>query len=451
MKKLYIIALCCAVGATAADAHQRFVSKRHTDKAVTVTVRPDGSRRLAVAAAKAEVWRPASQTEYIYNGEDWDEMGTVNFKYDNRGNNIEESFDEDGVISTTVRTYDQNDMVTSILTTYTEEGVTENSEKRTYVYDPIVTDFYTQRLGYSWMEGEWVKNYYCEDNDITRNASNHITTIVKSLPLGDDMLPAYKSVWSYDAATGKADRFDYYTNYSGADEAWELDENLSYRDIVWDATDGQMTTHINELLSGANRVKQYSVYYEDELDGHVFVEYSAANPDDYLLKSTYADPSEVGLVSQVETIDANGSKRITDTEYFDYEGNVTASPTYQSVETIMCDSYGNVVSDELKEAYDGGDFELVMGEKYDITYDAKGNPTEIILSVYSFDDDEYFPDTRIVYGDYTDVSLGIDDVTAADDADAPVEYFNLQGVRVDNPQSGLYIRRQGNSVTKVYL
>ena len=35
------------------------------------------------------------------------------------------------------------------------------------------------------------------------------------------------------------------------------------------------------------------------------------------------------------------------------------------------------------------------------------------------------------------------------DANAPVEYFNLQGVRVDNPANGLYIMRQGSKVVKV--
>lgn len=33
--------------------------------------------------------------------------------------------------------------------------------------------------------------------------------------------------------------------------------------------------------------------------------------------------------------------------------------------------------------------------------------------------------------------------------DAPVEYYNLQGVRVDNPTPGIYIQRQGNKVRKV--
>lgn len=38
-----------------------------------------------------------------------------------------------------------------------------------------------------------------------------------------------------------------------------------------------------------------------------------------------------------------------------------------------------------------------------------------------------------------------------DDADnnAPVEYFNLQGMRVDNPVNGIFIIRQGGKVTKV--
>jgi|GEM_PF-1827683 len=51
--------------------------------------------------------------------------------------------------------------------------------------------------------------------------------------------------------------------------------------------------------------------------------------------------------------------------------------------------------------------------------------------------------------EYTAIETGIDDIEAADNA--PVEYFNLQGVRVANPENGLYIRRQGNKVTKVIV
>lgn len=37
----------------------------------------------------------------------------------------------------------------------------------------------------------------------------------------------------------------------------------------------------------------------------------------------------------------------------------------------------------------------------------------------------------------------------ADDNNAPIEYYNLQGVRVANPENGLYIMRQGDKVVKV--
>lgn len=40
---------------------------------------------------------------------------------------------------------------------------------------------------------------------------------------------------------------------------------------------------------------------------------------------------------------------------------------------------------------------------------------------------------------------------AIDNTNAPVEYFNLQGVRVANPENGLYIRRQGTEVRKVLV
>lgn len=49
------------------------------------------------------------------------------------------------------------------------------------------------------------------------------------------------------------------------------------------------------------------------------------------------------------------------------------------------------------------------------------------------------------------VPSGIEDVEIDNSADAPVEFYNLQGVRVDNPAAGLYIRRQGTKVEKVVI
>lgn len=43
-------------------------------------------------------------------------------------------------------------------------------------------------------------------------------------------------------------------------------------------------------------------------------------------------------------------------------------------------------------------------------------------------------------------TLGIDAITTEENA--PVEYYNLQGVRINNPTPGLYIVKQGKKVSK---
>lgn len=46
---------------------------------------------------------------------------------------------------------------------------------------------------------------------------------------------------------------------------------------------------------------------------------------------------------------------------------------------------------------------------------------------------------------------GVESITADDNSNAPVEYFNLQGVRIENPANGIFIRRQGSAVSKVII
>jgi hypothetical protein len=58
----------------------------------------------------------------------------------------------------------------------------------------------------------------------------------------------------------------------------------------------------------------------------------------------------------------------------------------------------------------------------------------------------------------SDGSVTLEDLTPAgianveaDAADAPVEYYNLQGQRVANPTNGVFLRKQGATVTKVRI
>jgi hypothetical protein len=45
---------------------------------------------------------------------------------------------------------------------------------------------------------------------------------------------------------------------------------------------------------------------------------------------------------------------------------------------------------------------------------------------------------------------GVSNVTV-DNSNAPVEYFDLQGRKVANPANGIFIKRQGSTVTKVVM
>lgn len=180
------------------------------------------------------VWRPASQTDYMYEEGEWMELGTTCFTYDAAGNPLVElTQDIDDMRFKIERTFDSYGYVTSMLQTLDEGDGWENEGKRRYVYDPVVHSYFTERMGYDWDNGQWVQNYLCERNVITRNSGGAITEIVKQLPLFNQMLDAYRSVWTYgNADATQATAFKYYVT-NGEQDAWQLDNGLDYRDIVW--------------------------------------------------------------------------------------------------------------------------------------------------------------------------------------------------------------------------
>lgn len=84
------------------------------------------------------------------------------------------------------------------------------------------------------------------------------------------------------------------------------------------------------------------------------------------------------------------------------------------------------------------------------------------IYAYCNDEDEEYAGTYYIYQN-TEIELnwlmseaytaGVNDIISSEavDTDAPVEYYNLQGVRVTEPAAGLYIKRQGKTVTKVVI
>ncbi len=51
----------------------------------------------------------------------------------------------------------------------------------------------------------------------------------------------------------------------------------------------------------------------------------------------------------------------------------------------------------------------------------------------------------------TKATVDVESITTEENIDAPVEYYNLQGMKVAYPQDGIFIKVQGNKVSKVYI
>lgn len=99
---------------------------------------------------------------------------------------------------------------------------------------------------------------------------------------------------------------------------------------------------------------------------------------------------------------------------------------------------------------------ITAGETYEFSHDVKlnssiGDPDNINLIVYLTN-----PKTGAIENACTIKNVGNSEITGIesvfnDNSDAPVQYFNLQGLRVNEPSNGIFIRRQGNKVSKILV
>lgn len=93
--------------------------------------------------------------------------------------------------------------------------------------------------------------------------------------------------------------------------------------------------------------------------------------------------------------------------------------------------------------------ELVAGEEYTLENGVTtfhGNFTHIMCVMIN----DLFPGLYLMTSFINVTSSSLDNI-GIDDSDTPVEYYNLQGIRVTDPAPGIYIRRQGSQVSKVYV
>lgn len=98
----------------------------------------------------------------------------------------------------------------------------------------------------------------------------------------------------------------------------------------------------------------------------------------------------------------------------------------------------------------GPEGEIVANVTLNGTVDKNGNASFIIDVIWVVDESTNLPIAVTFNGKGEGGFTGVSDIIV-DDANAPAIYYNLQGVRVNNPQNGLYIRVQGKKVSKVAI
>ena len=93
---------------------------------------------------------------------------------------------------------------------------------------------------------------------------------------------------------------------------------------------------------------------------------------------------------------------------------------------------------------------------YDIAWDLAGNiyicgNSGEYIKGFSLPRTEAFTTKAASKYSFNTENVGINKVTIDNDANAPVEYYNLQGVKVTNPSNGVFIKVQGKKSEKVYI
>ncbi|MDO4319085.1 MAG: hypothetical protein Q4C34_00790 [Bacteroidales bacterium] len=399
-------------------------------------------------AAKAnELWRAGTEKIFDWTGRKWEASSVNSYTYDSEGHVLThvsapaEGNDWDEY-SRTTNTYDANGMRTTQLTETSADGtVWTKSEIIERKYDPIVKSLIIDNNQGFWTGVEWNYSGNTYRRIVERNAQGSITSVEVQTMYGN----AYEAVQRFTVkygADGRATEVE--------ERVLTLDNNFQpvwgdgekYTDIVWDRTDGQLTS-ISDLTSVNNRIKSATYWSEGDRIGPV----SATYPDDKGSYNLVLDLPDEGIRSteSLRIIDDNGSAEFNLTTVSATEGTMVSTEKYHydayGLETLI---YSSETADGVEEIFD-----WLKGE---VVYDSTtAYPLEYTLSALDLETDQWQPLTHSVFDDYVNVAAGIRDINT-DATDTPAEYYDLRGIRITEPSApGIYIRRQGNTTDKIII
>lgn len=488
MSKFYLfLATALAIAPVTEAKFQRPVhlqKKQHDRIAVAKTQSFSETAIRRAQAASMNKWVPGKVTISIPDGDGgWEPESEHTFTYNNQGlieKQVTKALYEDNVQVSTLE-YDANGKVTLELVKAGENiNELENSSKTIKAYDSRIPNLVIASELYSWEQSDWTLNARSYIREVTRDDAGNVTKVVyKTMYNG-----FYEAVQRVEITYGNDGKASTITEYqlsydNDYNEIWE--EGFSLKECQWECTDGQLFS-LDYVFEGNNKIKSCIQYSEGELVGNMAVTYNSAN-EDFTATTTILEEGTTSTATQVWNDLPNGGFQSTVTYTMEEDG--ATIELMKEIEREDYDIFGNVIFACVVDYYDG-EVEIYDWQKADSEINADGCPTTVILRNFiqdTGDDDDWGDwgdwesvaaasrktpaedfDTetppaegewedylKMDHSDFQQLSISSVGNISVPNTDAPVEYFTLDGRRVAQPKSGIYIRRQGSSVTKTAI
>ena len=411
------------------------------------------------------IWRPGTQVLSTMNDNEWQNEERATGTYDSNGNAttiFTENLKWTPESSTRrysyyVNTYNSYGNPLAGVTSFgNDKENLEEAYKYEYTYDEVVPDFVTSDISYFKTDGVWTKDLRSKKNDVTRDEKGRVTEVVKyRLNQKGEFITDEKDVITY-GEDGKPSQVKVYRYYEdNATGEVKLAEAIAYTGIVWKNCDNQILNgHI--LFQGPNRILSAKIIVNDEEHGSINVEYGPGE-NDYTVV-------EVGIPKflSIKTINTTEYREINSYDSYSilnrretYSKNSDEPEVSVNYESVTNDAYGLMI-EQINRVENNGMVTSLRKQTGEVEYDKTyGYPLVYTMSESVSEDNPEtmtvpVPVYRMEFSDYKKYgeTTGIDNVAVDNNDNAPVEYFNLQGERINKPSKGLYIRRQGKLVQK---
>jgi len=449
MNNFILFLLCAAIAEPCAGAATRKNAPTIFKHASIESHAANAGKKYFRSPEHKAIWKPVTQKVYGWENDEWILNETYVTEYTSTGLvAVDDITDFEGAVLRQINEYNENGMLTSQLSRVSEDGENfENSERLERKYDERLTSVITENYQWMWTGTDWNQQGINYRRIITRNADGNITSCVIATLYMGEFDPSQRIDITY-GDDGKASRIEESQLAYNENDQFVWETSTICKDIVWDRTDGQITTTEN-LFMGANRIASAVFVDGDGEETNITATYFPGSEKYELHLTIHSEDGDIEGTQVYTPAENGGYTMVSRTDYVAF-GDILSSEIY--TETESYDDYGNLMLYDVTFS-DGGTYtETVEHTEGSVEYDStNGYPLVYTQCNYDWDTEEMVNTIRVEFSDYTDVAAGITDIEA-DNTDAPVEYYNLQGMRVDNPAAGnVYIRRQGAKSTKILM